>query len=438
MKRNRLLLGREGRPQLLRMVIMIAALLGLQSFFPPASSALTLNGESNTYLSFRETADKSKIVPLYEYLDLSLDNIGDNRVSFHSSGWGKADLGDESYGKRYDADLLYAYLSFKNDKNNTTINLGRVLVFEGVAAEKVDGFYARTDIKYGFGASAYVGRPVETESNGVSGDLIYGGRLSYEIPSIVVLGASYLKENSGSSDFREEEGADIWLNPVRQVVITGRSSYNSMTNGWMEHTYFLSLGPFSNLRLNSEVSWISYKDYFSSATTDVFKLMTGILDPAEKVLILGQEAAYSINENLTASADYKHYDYDLAGNANYYGGKLSYAVLGKGGAGVSFHRMSGATDKLRYNEYRVYGFKKFGRADLTLDFLDVDYDSEIDGMKNTYAASLAIGYNFSNKVKTVADVDYSRNPNFNRDVRTFLSLVWQFDSAFGGETKGVR
>jgi len=420
------------------MTALIAVFLLLQVLFPFTASAITLNGESNTYLNFRETADKSKIVPVYEYLDFSLDNIGDNRVSFHSGGWGKVDLKDESYGKRFDADLQYAYLSFKNDKNNTIINLGRVLVFEGVAAERVDGFYARTDLTAGFGASAFVGSPVETDFNGISGDFIYGGRLSYQIPASFVIGVSYLKEKNGSADFREEAGGDIWLSPVKKVVITGRSSYNSITNGWMEHAYSLSLGPFGNLRLNSEASWINYKDYFSSVTTDVFKLMTGILDPAEKVLILGGGASYSINENLVASADYKNYNYDLAGSADYYGGKLAYSVPGKGGAGISFHRMNGSTDKLKYNEFRVYGFKKFGKADITADFLDVRYDNQINGMKNTYAASFAVGYDLTDKVRAVADIDYSRNPIFNKDIRTFLRLVCRFDSEFGGKTKGAK
>ncbi len=438
MKEDSLLFKRESRLMFVLIVAFFSVFVILQSLFPLASEALTLNGESSTYLYFREATDKSKIVPLYEYLDLNLDNIGDNRISFHSSGWGKADLDDKSYGKRFDVDLSYAYLSFRNDKSNAIVNVGRVLVFEGVAAERLDGLYARTDLKAGFGASAFVGSPVESDLNGNSGDFIYGGRLSYQIPSVLVLGASYLKEKSGSSDFREETGGDIWLSPVKKVVITGRSSYNSITNGWMEHTYILSLGSFGNLRLNGEASWINYKDYFSSVTTDVFKLVVGILDPSEKVRILGGGASYSINEAVVISADYKNYDYDIAGNADYYGGKVAYSVPGKGGAGISYHRMNGSTDKLRYDEYRIYGFKKFGKGDITVDFLDIHYDAQINGMKNTYAASLALGYDISNKVRAVADIDYSRNPSFDTDIRTFVRLVCRFDSVFGRETKGAK
>lgn len=414
---------------------LVAFILLLSS--PLASWALTLTGESNTFLGARETTDKSKIVPVYEYLDFTVDKIGDNRVSFHFGGWGKGDLKEESFGKRYDADVEYAYLSFKNDRNNAIVNLGRLLVFEGVAMEKIDGIYARTDLKRGFGLSGYVGSPVESVSTGDSGDIIYGGRASFQVPASLVVGASYLMETKGSSDFRKEAGFDVWLNPLKKAVITGKSSYNAVTDGWMEHAYVLTLGPFGNLRLNSEASWINYKDYFASATTEVFRLTPGIIDPLEKVRALGEEVAYSINENLVASADYKNYSYSLAGTADYYGAKLTYSVPEKGGAGISVHRMNGGVDRLRYDEFRVYGFKKFGKADLTLDFHDVDYDTDISGMKNAYVASLAAGYNVTQKFRMVANIDYSRNPIYDRDIRTFLRLVYRFDTTFGSE-KGAK
>lgn len=436
LKTNSLLFGKKSSPPAIPVAAFLFGFILLLSS-PLTSWALTLAGQSNTFLSGRETADNSRIIPVYEYLDFSVDKIGDNRVSFHFGGWGKGDLGETSYGKRYDADLEYAYLSFKNTKNNTLLNLGRLLVFEGVAAERVDGVYLKTDLKGGFGVSGFVGSPVESDPKGVSGDTIYGGRASFQVPASLVMGISYLRETKSGSDFREEAGLDLFISPLKKVVLTGKTSYNGVTKGWMEHAYVLSLGPFRSLRLNTEASWINYKNYFTAATIDVFKLTPGILDPAEKVRVLGEEVAYSINEDLVASADYKNYDYNLAGNADYYGAKITYSVPGKGGAGFSFHRMNGGTDRLRYDEFRVYGFKKFGKADLTLDFLDVDYDSEVSGLKNSYVATLAAGYDLTKKFRVVGDVDYSRNPIFNKDIRTFLRMVCRFGSLYGGE-KGEK
>ena len=52
-------------------------------------------------------------------------------------------------GGRYDfkqetakTDLQYGYLSYKRRTDNTVLNFGRVMVFEGVASERVDGLSA--------------------------------------------------------------------------------------------------------------------------------------------------------------------------------------------------------------------------------------------------------------------------------------------------------
>jgi len=420
----------KSRALTVRFVIAIIAVV----LFPAFSQAITLTGESNTYLQFRQTTDNTRLAPLYEYLNFTLDSVGDDKVSFHYGGWGKVDLADESYGRRIDSDLQFAYVSFKNDKNNTVINLGRVFVADGIAMEKLDGFYARTDLKGGFGISAYGGRPVEEVQIGTGGDFIYGGRLSYQIPLYLVVGASYLKENGGT-DYREETGLDIWLKPVKNVEITGKSSYNAITDGWMEHAYHLMLGPFANFRFNTEATWISYKDYFTAATTPVFNFLPGLLNPAEKLLILGEAVSYPINDNLTLSVDYKNYGYDIQGDANYYGGKVAYGVLGSGGAGFTVHRMEGQTDSLKYDEFRVYGYKKFGKTDLTVDLLEIAYDQQVNGVSKAYSASLAAGYPLTEKVRLVADVEYNHNPVYSRDLRSLLHLVCRFDTAGGKEAQ---
>ncbi|MBF0559905.1 MAG: hypothetical protein HQL08_14120 [Nitrospirae bacterium] len=420
------------------LIVLIAFVIMPVVLFPVLSHAINLTGESNTYLQFRQaTTDQSRLIPLYEYLNFRLDDIADNKISFHYGGWGKVDLDDRSYGRNVDADLQYAYMSFKSDKNNIILNFGRLIVTDGGDAEKIDGVYARTDLKYGFSVSAYAGHPVEEILNGVGSDSILGGRLSYQIPSLLTLGVSGLKE-TGGSDPREEVGADLWLRPIKSIDITGRSTYNAVTDGWMEHAYHISMGPYSNFRFSTEASWINYRDYFTAATVAVFNFMPGVLNPAEKLRLLGEEVSYSINDNISVSADYKNYGYNIQGSANYFGGKVSYAVPGSGGAGFTAHRMDGQTDSLRYSEFRVYGFKKFGKTDLTLDLLDIDYDRRLNGVKNAYSASLIGGFNITDKLRVAADVDYYHNPVYNHDFRTLLHLICKFDTSAGGGGGGTE
>ncbi len=396
------------------------------------SNAASLSGDSSTYLLSRETADKTKILGAYEYLDFGVQNLGNETISFHFGGWLRYDLKEEEFGKKSNTDLQYSYLSFKSKTDNTVVNLGRVMVFEGVAAERVDGLYARTDLKSGFGVSAFGGSPVETNIDVPGNNVIYGARLSHRMGDVYRIGVSALKEEKDSADYRKEEGIDLWVHPINKVDVTGRSSYNSITRGWMEHAYTLSLGPFEKLRLDTEASWINYDDYFFRATTSAFNLQAGILDPHEKVRSLGETVSYPITDKVLVAADYRNFDYELAGKADYYGGKIKYSS-GSGGAGVGIHRMEGETDKLKYSEYRVYGYNKFGKTDVALDVIDIAYDASINGVKDAYSASLAALYDLTEEWKVGADVEYSRNPDFDKDVRAFLKVLYRFGAGYGAK-----
>jgi hypothetical protein len=400
-------------------------------FLPTVSPAVSLSGNSSTYLQSREAADSSKILGAYEYLDFAVQNIGNEAISFHTGGWLRYDLQTEEFGKKSNSDLQYSYLSIKSKTDNTIVNLGRVMVFEGVATERVDGVYARTDLKGGFGISAYGGSPVETNIDLPGNNIIYGGRLSHKLGDLYQIGISALKEEKNSADYRKEEGIDVWAHPFSKVDITGRSSYNEITKGWMEHTYVLLLGPFKNLRFDTTASWINYDDYFFRATTNALSVLTGIIPAGEKVQILGEAASWAVTDKVVITADYKNFDYTLQGKANYYGGTVKYSRPDWGGAGIGYHRMDGETDKLKYNEYRVYGYKKIGKLDVTADVIDVNYASAINGVEDAYSVALAAQYDITEAWKLGADIEYSHNPDFERDTRAFLKLLYHFGSKGG-------
>ena len=412
--------------------LMPLFLLGM----PGVSNAASLSGDSSTYLQSREAMNGSKIFGGYEYLDFAVQDIGNDTISFHTGGWLRDDFQSEEFGSKSTSDLQYSYLSFKSKTDNSVVNLGRVMVFEGVAAERVDGVYARTDLKGGFGVSAFGGAPVETNINTPGNNVIYGGRLT-QGGDVYKIGISALKEEKDSQDYRKEEGIDIWLHPMDKVDITGRSSYNDITKGWMEHTYVLMLGPFANLRLDTTASWINYDDYFFRATTSALSVASGQIFDEESVRILGEAASYQATDKVSVVADYKNFDYTniatnvSVGSANYYGGMVKYSDLASGGVGVGYHRMAGYADKLKYNEYRVYGYKKLGKFDLTADLLDVVYDTPIFGVKDSYSGSFAAQYDLAEAWKLGADVEYSHNPDFKSDVRGFVKLLYHFGAKGG-------
>ncbi len=404
--------------------------------WPIAARAASLSGDSNTYVSSREDADGSKVLGAYEYLNLSAGDPG-KELSFQFGGWLRYDFKTEEFGNKSTSDLQYAYLSYKSSNSNAVVNLGRVMVFEGVATDRVDGIYARTDLAKGFGVSAFGGVPVETEINLPGNDIIYGARLTHQIPGLYRIGISALKEEKNSEDFRKEEGIDLWFRPINKIELMGNSKYNEITKDWASHQYFLVLGPFANIRFNTEASFINYKDYFTGATSSAFMFQPAVLDQNEKVTILGEQVAFGVTDNLNISVDFKGYTYSIAGDAKYYGGNIKYSVAKKGGAGLSVHVMDGKDDRLKYDEYRAYVFGKFGKAEVTLDGLDVSYKEPINGVKDAYSISLAAAYELMEKLKVGADVEYAKNPDFDKDIRTFFKLIYSFDVAYGKGKEGV-
>jgi len=93
--------------------------------------------------------------------------------------------------------------------------------------------------------------------------------------------------------------------------------------------------------------------------------------------------------------------------------------------------MDGDKDKYKYNEYRAYGYKKFGKIEVTADFLDVSYIIPINGVKDAYNGTLAAHYKLSEAFELGADVEYSHNPDFDHDTRAFLKLLYHFGAPGG-------
>lgn len=406
--------------------LFVAFLVFLVIGSPVVASAVDLTGTSRSFLTSREQADGTKLLTGYEYLDFAIQNIGNDSISAHFGGWASFDFKEE----KDDNQLQYGYVSYRTKERNAVVNLGRVMVFEGVAAERLDGIYARTDIKGDFGIAAFGGAPVDTEDDLPGNNTIYGARVSHQNAGLYTIGLSYLKAEKNSLDFREEEGLDLWFRPVNRVELMGRSAYNAVTENWMEHSYYLILGPFDKLRFNTEASRINYADYFAGTTSNVFKMTSGgALDPKEKANILGEEVFYAISKNWNVSVDYKSYSYDIAGSASYYGAKATYSLPKSYNAGISIHKMDGDTNRLKYDEYRIYASKKIDKIDLAVDVTEVKFKEPINNVDSAFSATVAAGYELKHNLKLGVDVEYSKNPDFDKDVRAFAKLIYSFDLA---------
>ena len=407
---------------------------------PLIASDYSFSGESNTIFRMRTSITDKTISPAYEYLRLTMtDKLSNGSgVAFHLGAWGRADLGDKPDDHGTNGNLQYAYLTYQAAKNNSVFTIGRQFISEGVAAERIDGVYLRNDFKYGIGVSAFAGSSVTTEALAnpkyQGGDLIYGSRISQSDKQMYSIGLSALKsESTTTRNYREEEGLDLWLRPHQQVDINGRSTYNSITNGWMENSYAISYAPTSTLSLGADFSHVNFKDYLFNVTTPALSVNNPLWSYNNKQTAYGAGASYSASKNLTVAADYKFYRYDQSGDASYFGAKASYKLPDNLLAGGGIHRMNGDVDKLRYTEYRAFIAKKINQADLTLDAINVNYDKNINGISNSYVVTGAAGYEFNPKLKVRGDLQYSKSPDFDNEVRALVMATYTFDTKFAAE-----
>ena len=229
---------------------------------PSLARAVDTELRSTTLFRFEKRSTpgfpKQTLAPATEFLGADVEGLADGSLSLHLYGWGRLDLADRSTDEGdADGSLEYGYLQYRFAKANGAIKAGRFFVYEGVAAEQVDGVSARSDLAGGVTLSVFGGVPVAPDRASTSkGEYIVGGRTSFRLPGVLELGASALQGGrvlldpaTGSRDERQMLGGDIWLSPHRTVELTGHTFYNNKTHGVAEHSYLLVLRPVKLLTL---------------------------------------------------------------------------------------------------------------------------------------------------------------------------------------------
>ncbi len=391
----------------------------------PSVYAAEVEITSSSYLQFREDARNNRYAPLHEYFQVESRNMREGTVSFHSAGWLGYDFRaltdpDITDRKRERDELTYAFLRYSPYKDRSLLlDIGRQIIFQGVAADQIDGVSVRWEITPRTGIAFFGGTPVEATFDGKRSDSIYGGRLYQRIQDRAEVGLSFVKETT----IREEVGLDLWLLPLKGVEVMGHSFYNGLTERWMEHVYNLRTFPMERLTLSGIVAHVRYDDAFSARTLNAFS--PDSLGKNEKLNKVGASAEYRFSNDLTGVADCTNYNYSTMGSANYYGARIL-AKLYEISAGVSLYRMDGDTQKLRYLETRFYAVRRFSAVELALDAINLHYDNPFSGISDAYSISGTLRYKLTKALIAGLKVDYSKTPDFNHSTTAFLSLVYSF------------
>lgn len=416
---------------------------------PSLSHALDVRGNSTSIIRFEERAfpgfDKKTVIPATEFIGADLDKIGIDELSFHFYGWGRVDLADKSTAEGdTDGDLSYAYLLYRAPKANGQVKLGRFYVYEGVAAEQLDGVGGRVDLPAGFALSLYGGAPVKLDQNNNKGDALVGGRVGYRLPSVLEVGASMLYEKRSTTgvstdlkDYRGLFGGDIWFSPIRIVEVRGHTYYNHATGGVAEHGYRASFTPVKGLAITGEYNENRFKNYFAS--TNLRSLFNP--DNGGELKTYGGSVSMSIAKPLEITADYRRYNRssdvstDNNGNSNRYGGEVRVSLLGnKSRSGLSYHRSDGASGFNSYHEVRGYTLYDARRYLASLDGIAHFYKNSINNKDRAYELIGSFGYKFSPELVLSGDLSYGQNPRLNDDLRGLIRVTYNFNY----DTKGAK
>ncbi|KAF0216004.1 MAG: hypothetical protein FD174_3897 [Geobacteraceae bacterium] len=404
---------------------------------PALAGAADLGVNGTTLVSFEQRStpgfERQRVIPATQFLGIDADHLGNPNLSLHLYGWGRVDLADRSTDEKYtDGDLTYGYLRYLFPTANGEVKAGRFFVFDGVSAEHVDGVSARADLARGFALSMYGGAPVRLDrADDNKGDVIIGGRVSYRIPSLFELGFSALHEKGVTNgqttdlkDHRQLVGGDLWLRPHKTTEFSGRISYNTATDGVAEQSYLLTVRPSAPLSVAGEYSRYRIKDYF--AATNIRSLFNP--DTGDNVQYYGGSVTYVIAKPAEVTVSYRHYNRDITGNSDRFGGEGRLTLLdNKCRAGLSYFRTEAPTGINSYHEIRGYLLHTAAKYTASVDTIAHLYDDKIFGKNTAFEVQGSAGYRLRPNLKLSGDLSYGQNPQFNDELKGLVRLTFNYD-----------
>jgi hypothetical protein len=407
---------------------------------PLNAAAADLNIQSDTLLRGfeRDTASETDamVMPVYEYLQFDMEDIGTSGLSLHFYGWGRADLADtDYYDRNTDGELLYGYVEYSGKQARFNARLGRQYVFEGVSNESLDGLRLSSDLGRYFSGSVYAGQQVAmSRENSRSGDSIYGGRLANHLGGVYDLGLSYKKIRNDSSDAEEVSGIDLAAYLPYNINLHGFSSYNMVSDEWAEHSYELSAS-IAMVSIRPYFQQFQYNDYFGTGDNSS-RLFRALAASGQELTIVGTDLSLPVGDSLLLVGKAKNYDYKrLYDTAQYLAAQLIFSGEGMSQLGGEFGTMLGDTAQNEYYLLRLFTYCDQLGESLPLDFISGDlvyvgYDQPINGEDSSLFLSLGTGKKFmDDALELKLSADYSSDPYFDKDLRGMLTASYNFSTS---------
>jgi hypothetical protein len=390
----------------------LAAILAL--FAPGFARGEVVDVSSSTMLIVRDQARAGilyPVAPLYEILSMSARDIRNpvaEDLQLVVSTWGAASIGsnlvwyDNSPPEhRLFGDLDLAYLQGEILKRSVQLRVGRQLVAGGVTGSiQLDGANALVRLPLGFGISAYAGSPVsqrfgargsETTWNPQRGNLAFGGRGYWTLPSWAEVGLSVVDVEDRGDPSRRQVGADLRFTPLRLLTFLANSAYDLYESRWAETNVAGQYQLLPKLLVGAD---------YRHVEPDLFLPRDSILAvfAAEQRNEVGGSVQYDPLKTVTVIVDYHYLMEQDDGVGHRANGRVTWrpAFATTLGAEIGLYQLynkpSGSYLNNGYFQARAFGSKQIGRLSGTLDLQEYAFQQTINGQQNSFIATATLGY----------------------------------------------
>jgi hypothetical protein len=390
-----------------------------------------------------QAGDAKQALPVYELVSVSASQMRTGWGEFEAvlSAWGAVDSGPIRFwqngapnGSRASGDVDVGYLKGEVLGRHLTFRLGRQVVIEGTARMlHLDGAQLVLRLPGGFGLSGYAGAPVyprfdargtELATGNTSGDVAYGGRVSWNSAGLLALGVSAAMADSGSEATRREVGADFRLNPLSALEIAGSGFYAT------DEKRVGQADVAANIRASRSLHLVV--DY-QHVEPDLFLARNSILAvfAAEKRNEGGAGVRWTPLRAVVLDADY-HFLKAPDGNGGR--GRLKGTVhpsdMGLVGAEVQLFKVPDNG----YWQVRAFCSREWGRYSGTLDLWYYKYDKQVNGVvqgdsvvngvDHSVGGTATGGWQFAPQWKVLLAATAGSDPFFKSRLDLMAKLAW--------------
>ena len=276
----------------------------------PAGQALaaTVTGHASTELEWFDTGSGDTAVPLSQYLQLNVHDIGGKGWNFYGYGRLGTDL-NNAYQDSAASRLYYGYLENKNVVKNLDLKLGRQFISTTAGASIMDGLYLNYHHLGPLGFKLFGGGDVAyydgyNAKNFIDGTEIYG-----HFFNSLDLGFSYLQRWDHSELANEMFGLTGEYQFHNAIDVYSSAQYSYLTNSL---TYFDG-----GITYHKDPNWSLRAQYLYSlpvfSATSIYSVFA-----VDEYREISGEFDYHLALGLNAFVRYSHEIYQETPDANVY------------------------------------------------------------------------------------------------------------------------